>query len=182
MPIDSLMVPLGTPAPTFDLPTIDGGRVALDDLTARAVLVMFVCNHCPYVRHVEAELGRLAAEFADRDVAIVAVCSNDVESYPDDDVEHLRAQAARADWTFPYAVDETQEVARAYNAACTPDYFLYGPDRTLAYRGALDESSPRNGKPLTGELLREALEHVLAGEAVPEPHIPSMGCGIKWRA
>lgn len=181
MAVDSLMVPLGTPAPTFDLPTVDGGRVALDDLTERAVLVMFVCNHCPYVQHVEDELGRLAAEFADRDVAIVAICSNDAEAYPDDDADHLREQAARAGWTFPYAVDETQEVGRAYRAACTPDYFLYGPDRTLAYRGALDESSPRNGKPLTGELLRDALQRVLAGEAVPEPHIPSMGCSIKWR-
>ncbi len=181
MPIDSLMVPLGTPAPTFDLPTVDGGRVALDDLTARVLLVMFVCNHCPYVQHVEDELGRLAAEFANDDLAIVAICSNDVEAYPDDSPDHLREQAARAGWTFPYAVDETQEVARAYNAACTPDFFVYGPERTLAYRGALDESSPRNDKPLTGELLRGALEQVLAGAAVPEPHIPSMGCGIKWR-
>jgi peroxiredoxin len=182
MAVDSLMVPLGTRAPDFDLPTVDGGRVRLADLDATAVVVMFLCNHCPYVRHVEDGLGRLAADLADRDVAFVGICSNDADAYPDDAPAGLADQARRAAWSFPYAVDEEQTVGRAYRAACTPDFFVYGPDRTLAYRGAMDASSPGNDVPVTGERLRDAIEHVLAGEDVPEPHQPSMGCSIKWRA
>ncbi len=181
MAVDSLMVPLGTPAPDFDLPTAQGGRVALADLDATAVVVMFLCNHCPYVRHVEAGLAALVDEMAEHDVAFVGVCSNDAEAYPDDAPRGLVEQASRAGWTFPYAVDEDQSVGRAYRAACTPDFFVYGPDRTLAYRGAMDDASPGNDRPVTGEFLRAAIEHVLAGEDVPEPHTPSMGCSIKWR-
>ncbi len=181
MAVDSLMVPLGTPAPDFDLPTIDGGRVALDDIDATALVVMFLCNHCPYVRHVEQQLGRLVHDLADRDVAFVGICSNDAEAYPDDGPDGLRDQARRAGWSFPYAIDEDQSVGRAYNAACTPDFFLYGPARTLAYRGAMDGSTPGNDVPVTGDDLRAAIEKVLVGEEVPEPHRPSMGCSIKWR-
>ena len=181
MAVDSLMVPLGTPAPDFDLPTIDGGRVALDDIETTVLVVMFLCNHCPYVKHVENGIGALARDHADDDVAFVAICSNDPDAYPDDAPEGLRDQARRAGWTFPYAVDEDQSVGRAYHAACTPDFFVYGPDRTLAYRGAMDGASPGNDLPVDGTALRDAIHHVLAGEAVPEPHEPSMGCSIKWR-
>ncbi|HZN75677.1 MAG TPA: thioredoxin family protein [Micromonosporaceae bacterium] len=180
MAVSSFMVPLGTPAPDFALPALTGQKVRLDDFAAApALLVAFVCNHCPYVKHVESQLGKLLAEYPD--LAVVGVCANDADAYPEDRPEQLRAQAERAGWTFPYLVDDSQEVARAYSAACTPDFFLYDASRTLAYRGAFDESTPGNGKPLTGEFLRGAIDHVLAGEAVPEPHIPSIGCSIKWR-
>jgi peroxiredoxin len=174
------MVPIGTPAPDFALPDLTGATVRRDDLAAApALLVAFVCNHCPYVKHVEAAFGALVADFSD--LATVAICTNDAEAYPEDGPEHLAAQVERAGWKFPYLIDGAQEVGRAYQAACTPDFFLYDAQRRLAYRGAFDESTPGNGKPVTGELLRGAIEHVLAGRAVPEPHVPSMGCSIKWR-
>ena len=181
MAVGSQMVPVGTPAPDFDLPTVDGGRVARDELDATALVVMFLCNHCPYVRHVENGLGAVARDHAEADVAFVAICSNDPESHPEDAPDGLRDQALRAGWTFPYAVDEDQSVARAYEAACTPDFFVYGPDRALAYRGAMDGASPGNDLPVDGTALRRAIRHVLEGEPVPEPHEPSMGCSIKWR-
>ena len=178
MAVNSQMVPLGTPAPAFDLPTIDGGRVALAELGQPVVCVMFLCNHCPYVQHVEGELGRIASEFDD--VAFVAVCSNDPAAYPEDGPEGLREQADRAGWDFPYAVDADSRVGRAHQAACTPDFFVYGPGRELVYRGAMDASTPGNGEPNDGDDLREALRLALDGEPVPEPHRPSMGCSIKW--
>lgn len=178
MAVESQMVPLGTAAPDFDLPTIDGGRVALADLDAPVVLVVFACNHCPYVQHVEDELGRVAGEVDQVDV--VAICSNDATAYPDDGPAGLRAQAARAGWDFPYAIDADSAVGRAYNAACTPDFFVYGPERELVYRGAMDASSPGNDEPNDGRDLRAALRLALAGEPVPEPHRPSMGCSVKW--
>lgn len=178
MAVNSQMVPLGTPAPDFDLPTIDGGKVALADIDADVLCVMFLCNHCPYVKHVEDELGRVAHDFAD--VAFVAICSNDPEAYPEDGPEGLRDQAQRADWDFPYAIDGDSSVGKAYNAACTPDFFVYGPARELVYRGAMDAASPKNGEPNDGAALRSALEHARSGEPVPEPHRPSMGCSIKW--
>lgn len=181
MAVDSLMVPLGTTAPDFDLPTVQGDRIALADIDTTVLVVMFLCNHCPYVRHVERGLGELTAEFTGRDVTFVGICSNDAEGYPDDAPGPLAEQARRAGWDFPYAVDEDQTVGRRYQAACTPDFFVYGPERTLAYRGAMDDSTPGNDRPVTGQLLRRAIEHVLAGEDVPEPHTPSMGCSIKWR-
>jgi peroxiredoxin len=181
MAVSSLMVPLGTPAPEFALPDLTGTTVRLDDLgTAPALLVAFLCNHCPYVRHIEAELGRLLAGYPN--LAVVGVCTNDVEAYPDDRPDRLVTQARRAGWTFPYLLDTGQDVGRAYSAACTPDFFLYDGQRRLAYRGAFDQSTPGNGLPVTGDLLRAAVEHVLAGEPVPEPHRPSMGCSIKWRS
>jgi peroxiredoxin len=181
MAASSLMVPLGTPAHDFELPAADGTTVKLADLDGRALLVMFLCNHCPYVRHVEAELGKAVAEYAGRGVAAVGICSNDLDAYPDDGPAGMADQARRAGWEFPYLLDEDQQVAAAYRAMCTPDLFLYGADRRLAYRGAFDDSTPRNGQPVTGALLRGALDRVLAGEPVPEPHRPSMGCSLKWR-
>jgi peroxiredoxin len=181
MAVTSFMVPLGTPAPEFDLPSIDGDRVSLSDLKSTpATLIVFLSNHCPYVRRIEQGIGTLAADYLGQ-VTTVAICSNDVERYPDDDVAHMAEQAERAGFGFAYLWDESQEVAKAYRAACTPDFFLYDADRRLAYRGAFDESRPRNDMPVTGALLRSAIEHVLRGEPVPEPHVPSMGCGIKWK-
>ncbi len=178
--VSSLMVPIGMPAPDFALPDLAGMTHRRDDFaTAPALLVAFVCNHCPYVKHVETEFGKLLAGYPD--LAVVGICTNDAEAYPEDGPEYLAEQAARAGWSFPYLVDEAQDVGRAYQAACTPDFFLYDAGRRLAYRGAMDDSTPGNGRPVTGELLRSAIDNVLAGERVPEPHRPSMGCSIKWR-
>lgn len=179
MAVTSFMVPIGTPIPGFALPSLTGDIVRRDDLAGAPLLVAFVCNHCPYVKHVEQEFGRLVASFPG--LAVVGICTNDADAYPDDDAKHLAEQAQRAGWTFPYLIDEAQDAGRAFQAACTPDFFLYDAAGTLAYRGAMDDSTPGNGKPVTGALLRTAIEHVLAGEAVPEPHQPSMGCSIKWR-
>jgi peroxiredoxin len=180
MAVSSVMVPLGTPAPDFALPDLSGATVRRDDLAgADALLVAFLCNHCPYVRHVEAELGKLLAGYPT--LAVAGICTNDADAYPDDAAPALAEQARRAGWNFPYLVDTDQTVGRAYNAACTPDFFLYDAGLRLAYRGAFDESTPGNRKPVTGDLLRAAVEHVLAGRAVPEPHQPSLGCSIQWR-
>lgn len=182
MAVTSSMVPLGTPAPDFTLPAIDGRNVALSDLAdAPALLVAFLCNHCPYVRHVESSLGETLSEYAGRGLAVVGICTNDAAAYPDDSPERLAEQADRAGWSFPYLVDETQQVGREFGAECTPDFFLYDDKRKLAYRGAYDGSTPGNNVPLTGDLLQDAIERVLAGQPVPEPHRPSMGCSIKWR-
>jgi len=181
MTADPNHVAIGTPAPAFDLPTIEGGQVRSDDIAADVLVVAFLCNHCPYVKHVETTLGQLAGTYGADDVAFVGICSNDVTTHPDDGAEHLRGQAARAGWTFPYAIDESQDVASAYHAACTPDFFVFGRDRRLVYRGAMDESSPRNERPLTGDELRRAIDLTLAGEPVPDPHIPPLGCSINWK-
>jgi thiol-disulfide isomerase/thioredoxin len=175
------MVPLGTSAPPFALPSLDGKIINSDSLPAdRPLLVMFLSNHCPYVRHLERQLGSLVAEYAG-DVSAVAICSNDINNYPDDGPAGLAEQAQRAGFSFPYLLDETQQVALAYRAACTPDFFLYDAGRKLAYRGEFDESRPRNGLSVTGQSLRAALELVMAGQPVAEPQMPSLGCGIKWK-
>jgi peroxiredoxin len=180
MAVASLMVPVGTPAPDFSLHDVTGTTVNRDDLVgAPGLLVSFLCNHCPYVRHIESELGRLLSRYPD--LAVVGICTNDAEAYPEDRPEKLAEQARRAAWQFPYLLDVDQTVGRAYGAACTPDFFLYNAQRELAYRGAFDESTPGNGKPVTGALLAAAISHVLAGQPVPEPHRPSLGCSIKWR-
>ncbi len=182
MAIASRMVPLGTPAPDFALPDLDGRTVALADLAAApALLVAFLCNHCPYVKHVESTFGTLAAELSARGLAVVGVCSNDLGAYPEDGPAGMADQARRAGWEFPYLLDESQQVAVAYRAACTPDFFLYDADRRLGWRGQFDDSRPSTGGPVTGDTLRAAAEHVLAGRPVPEPHAPGMGCGIKWK-
>ncbi|WP_067458676.1 thioredoxin family protein [Actinomadura macra] len=182
MAIASFMVPLGSSIPAFRLPSVAGGTVSDEDFReAPALLVAFLSNHCPYVRRIEAGIGAVTAEYAAKGVVTVAIGSNDTVRYPDDDADHLREQAARAGFTFPYLLDETQETAHAYRAACTPDFFLYGGDRRLAYRGQFDGSRPKNDVPVDGSSLRAALDLVLAGEPVPEPHTPSLGCGIKWK-
>jgi peroxiredoxin len=183
MAVNSFMVPLGTPAPDFSLPRADGGGdVTLKDFAdAPALLVVFLCNHCPYVKHVESAFGAFASEYAGKGLATVGICPNDVASYPDDAAPHLVAQAKRAGFTFPYLVDESQQVALAYRAACTPDFFLYDAQRRLVYRGQFDGSRPRTGQVPTGASLRAAADLVLAGEPVPEPHDPSTGCSIKWK-
>ena len=181
MAASSLMVPLGTPAHDFELPSADGTPVKLAGLDGQALLVMFLCNHCPYVRHVERALGAMVAEYAERDVAAAGICSNDLGAYPEDGPDGMAEQARRAGFGFPYLLDESQQVAAAYRAMCTPDLFVYGADRRLAYRGAFDDSTPRNGQPVTGALLRGAHDLVLEGQPVPEPHRPSMGCSLKWR-
>ncbi|MGI8332831.1 thioredoxin family protein [Actinomadura scrupuli] len=182
MATNSFMVPLGTAAPEFTLPSIDGRKVSLSDFDgAPALLVIFLSNHCPYVRRIEAGLGSVTASYRERGLATVGVGSNDVVNYPDDDAAHLAEQAERAGFTFPYVIDETQRVAQAYKAACTPDFFLYDAQRRLAYRGEFDAARPRNDLPADGATLRAAIDLVLAGEPVPEPHTPSMGCGIKWK-
>ncbi|MEJ2577507.1 MAG: thioredoxin family protein [Kineosporiaceae bacterium] len=143
------------------------------------LLVAFTCNHCPYVRHVERGFSEVVHRYPG--LAVVAVCTNDADAYPEDAPAGLAEQAARAGWDFPYLVDASQEAGRAFGAACTPDFFLFDGDGRLAYRGALDESTPGTGKPVTGALLDDAIARVFAGEPVPEPHRPSLGCSIKWR-
>lgn len=181
MAVESREIPLGTSAPDFRLRSVGGETVTRDDLTGPALLVAFLCNHCPYVRHIEAAFGRLAESYASAGLSTVAISSNDVDAYPDDSPESLQAQADRAGWTFPYLVDDSQQVALAFGAACTPDLFVFDRDRQLAYHGAFDPSTPGNGLPVTGQLLRDALELVLGGKPVPEPHHPAMGCSLKWK-
>jgi peroxiredoxin len=178
----SSMVALDTPAPPFSLPEPRAGRrMSLDDLRGRkALLVMFICNHCPYVKHVRDELVRLGRDYAGKDLAIVAISANDATSYPDDAPEKIAEEAK--DYAFPYLYDETQDVARAYQAACTPDFFLYGPERRLLYRGQLDDSRPGNGVPVSGRDLRAAIDEALAGRRPSTSQKPSLGCNIKWRA
>lgn len=191
----STMVDLGTTAPEFALTdVVSGDTVTLDALYAggrRGLLVMFVCVHCPYVKHLEQELARIGADYLGSDgsgpIAIAAIQSNDTEQYPDDGPEGMREQAVRLGWVFPYLLDATQEVARAYQAACTPDFFLFDADRRLVYRGQLDESRPRRGDfgndmPVTGKDLRGALDAVVAGQTPSPEQRSSIGCNIKWRA
>ena len=177
----SVMVPLGTLAPAFELPDVRGGRVSLDSLAdARAVLVAFICNHCPFVKHIQSELARLPRDYASMGLAMVGICSNDPVAYPQDNLEAMKIEAASAGWTFAYLHDADQSVARAYRATCTPDFFLFDRERRLAYRGQLDASRPNNGLPVTGSDLRRAIDAVLKGQKVPGEQAPSIGCNIKW--
>ena len=184
MAVPSTMLALGTKAPDFELPNVVTGLpVGIRDFDGkRALLVMFICRHCPYVRHVRGELARLGRDFAESDLAIVAISSNDPAEYPEDAPESLAEEARQAGYAFPYLFDETQEIARAYTAACTPDFFLFDADRALVYRGQLDDSRPSNGLPVTGEDLRAAIDAVLSGGPVAQEQRASIGCGIKWRA
>lgn len=182
MAVTSTMLELGTRAPDFDLPTVTGGRVRSADFAgAPALLVVFLSNHCPYVRHVEKGFAELAREYQERGVAVVAIASNDVEAYPDDAPEALAAQAQRAGFDFPYAYDESQEVARAYRAACTPDFYVFDREQRLVYRGRMDEARPSTDAPVTGRDLRAALDATLEGRPVDSEQLPSMGCSIKWK-
>ncbi len=180
----SNMLPLGTKAPDFRLPdTVSGKEMTFADVKgARGTVVMFICNHCPYVKHVNDELVRLANDYLPKGIGFVAISSNDVENYPDDSPDKMREQALALGYPFPYLYDETQEVARAYDAACTPDFYLFDADDRLVYRGRLDDSRPGSDVPVTGKDLRAALDALLAGKPIPEPQYPSMGCNIKWKA
>jgi len=178
----STMLPLGTAAPRFQLPDPHGKRVSSDDFgNAPALLVVFMCNHCPYVKHIGPGLAELARQYHGRGVAIVGINSNDAESYPDDRPEKMADEVQRLGYTFPYLYDESQEVAKAYHAACTPDFFLFDRDRRLVYRGQFDDSRPNNGRPVTGVDLRAALDAVLEGRAITSDQKPSVGCNIKWK-
>jgi peroxiredoxin len=176
------MLPLGTRAPDFRLPDLDGRIVARDDLADRpALLVMFISNHCPYVRHVATEIARLGREYQPKGVAVVAINANDVEAYPDDSPARMAEFAAANGFSFPYLYDASQAVAAAYHAACTPDFFLFDADRRLVYRGQLDGARPSNEVPVDGRDLRAALDALLAGGVISATQIPSLGCNIKWR-
>ena len=182
MAVPSMMLDLGTTAPHFALPDTDGNLVDLNDFSdASALLVMFLCNHCPFVKHVRAELARIGREYQPRGVAVVAISSNDVDQYPADSPDLMREEKRAARYTFPYLYDEDQEVAKVYHAACTPDFFLFDRERRLVYRGQLDDSRPSNGLPVTGRDLRAALDAVLGGTPVATAQVPSIGCSIKWK-
>ncbi|MBA1148350.1 thioredoxin family protein [Ectothiorhodospiraceae bacterium WFHF3C12] len=179
---ESSMRPLGTPAPAFRLPDAEGREWSLADFgDARALVVAFICNHCPFVRHILPALADYARELAGRGGALVAINANDVEAYPQDAPEHMAALMAHYGHPFVYLFDASQSTARAYGAACTPDFFLFDAQRRLAYRGRFDGSSPGNDVPADGAALRAATDAVLAGEAVPGDQVPSIGCNIKWR-
>ncbi len=178
----STMLSLGTAAPDFALPNIDGGTVSLSDFKdAPALLVMFICNHCPFVKHIAAELAKLGSDYQAKGVAVVAINSNDVENYPDDAPAKMKEEAESQGYTFAYLYDETQEVAKAYHAACTPDFYVFDGHGKLAYRGQLDASRPENGIPVTGEDLRAALDAILASKPAANEQTPSIGCNIKWK-
>ncbi len=178
----STMLPLGTPAPDFSLPNIDGRTVSLADFRdAKALLVMFICNHCPFVKHVADELARLGRDYQAKGAAIVAISPNDVVAHPDDSPEKMKDEAKARGYTFPYLYDATQQVAQAYQAACTPDFFLFDASHKLAYRGQLDGSRPGNDVPVNGADLRTALDMVLAGKQVSAEQRASLGCNIKWK-
>lgn len=176
------MLALGTPAPHFALPDTTGRQVALSDFAdAPALLVMFICNHCPYVKHVRKELARLGREYQAKGVAVVAISSNDETQYPEDGPAMMAREAHAVGYTFPYLHDASQTVAQAYRAACTPDFFLFDKQRRLVYRGQMDDSRPGNTVPVTGADLRAALDAVLQGTPVPPLQKPSLGCNIKWK-
>jgi peroxiredoxin len=179
----SNMLALGTKAPDFSLTdTVSGATVSLDSLSGKkGLLVMFICRHCPYVKHVQEELAKLGKDYADKDLGIVAISANDPVSHPDDAPESLKDQADEQGFSFPYLFDESQEIAKAYSAACTPDFFLFDADRKLVYRGQLDDSRPDSGIPVTGKDLREAIENLLSDQPINSEQKPSIGCSIKWR-
>jgi peroxiredoxin len=180
---ESNMLPLGTLAPDFSLPdTVSGDEIALADIQSdRATVIMFICNHCPYVQHVNKELVKLAGDYQTQGVSFVAISSNDVEAYPEDSPERMKEVAAELGYPFPYLYDKDQSVARAYQAACTPDFYVFDDQMMLSYRGQLDGSRPRSDVPLTGEDVRAALDAILAGKPVPPEQRPSIGCNIKWK-
>jgi peroxiredoxin len=179
---ESTMLPLGTAAPSFTLEDVVSGKpISLDTFKGKkGLLVMFICQHCPFVKHVEDELGRIGQDYVPQGVGVLAISSNSIETHPQDDPDNMRQQVSRASFNFPYAFDATQEVAKSYTAACTPDFFLFDSDFKLAYRGQLDASRPGNDLPVNGADLRAALDKIVAGEAIDAEQKPSIGCNIKW--
>jgi peroxiredoxin len=179
----STMLPLGTKAPDFRLTDVVSGKtISLDTFAGKqALLVMFICRHCPFVKHVQAELAQIGKDYADAEVGIVAISANDAANYPDDAPEKLKEMATQLGFTFPFCYDESQDIAKAYTAACTPDFFVFDANRELVYRGQLDDSRPSNDKPVTGKDLRAALDAVLASKSVNPEQKPSIGCNIKWK-
>ena len=180
--VNSTMLPLGTAAPDFRLPDTNGKTVALADFKGRPLLVMFICNHCPYVKHIRSGLAQLGRDYQSRGAAIAAVSSNDVGGYPADSPAKMKEEAKDAGYTFPYLYDESQAVAKSYRAACTPDFFLFDKDHRLVYRGQFDDSRPGNGISVTGKDMRAALDAVLSGKIVTPNQKASIGCNIKWRS
>ena len=180
---ESTMIPLGTELPSFSLPdALGAGTVSSSDFGGRpALVVAFLCNHCPFVKHVRPGVAEFARDYRERGLAFVGIASNDAAAYPQDGPEGMREEAREAGYDFPYLFDETQEVARAFRAACTPEFYLFGPDGRLAYRGQFDGSRPSNDEPVTGQDLRRAADAVLAGRAPDAEQTPSIGCGIKWK-
>ena len=179
----STMLQLGTRAPDFSLVNVDGRTVARDDFAGRpALLVMFICNHCPFVKHIAEELARLARDYQSKNVGIVAINSNDVATHPEDSPERMVHEVEQRGYSFAYLFDEDQAVAKAYHAACTPDFYLFDAQQRLAYRGQLDDSRPQSGIPVTGRDLRAALDAVLSGQPISPQQRPSIGCNIKWRS
>ncbi len=175
------MVALGSSAPAFSLPDTDGRAVHLSDFDGKPLLVIFLCNHCPYVKHLANDLAQVTLKYVQKGVAVVGISSNDVVNYPEDSLPNMRVEKRNRGYAFPYLFDESQDVARAYSAACTPDFFLYDKDRRLVYRGQFDESRPGNGKAITGLDLTLAVEAVVAGKPPVATQKPSMGCNIKWK-
>ena len=179
---NSQMLALGTEAPRFSLPDADGKTWSITDAAgADAYLVMFICNHCPFVKHVRRELARLGDDYGSRNVAVVAINSNDFDAQPDDSPARMKEEALAWGYGFPYLVDRDQSVAKAFRAACTPDFYVFDRNRKLVYRGQLDASRPKNGKPVTGGDVRAALDAILSGKPIREGQTPSIGCNIKWR-
>jgi len=179
----SKMIPLGTKAPDFELPdTVSGKRLSLSELKSdKATVIMFICNHCPYVKHVQSGLVKLANDYIPKGVSFIAINSNDVKNYPDDSPESMKKVAKKLGYPFPYLFDDSQHVAKEYDAACTPDFYIFDKNLRLVYRGQMDDSRPGNGKPVTGKDIRKALDSVLSGNEVLEEQIPSIGCNIKWK-
>lgn len=180
----STMLELGTQAPDFQLPdTVSGQTISLDRFAGQtALLVIFMCTHCPFVQHVKDEIARIDRDYSDKGLGIVAISANSVETHPDDAPDKLKAMAQEMGFSFPFCYDETQETAKVYTAACTPDFFLFDRDRKLVYRGQLDDSRPGNDKPVNGKDLRSAIDAVLDGRPIEANQKPSMGCNIKWKA
>lgn len=180
--VNSTMLPLGTRAPNFTLPGSTGGTFSLEDFAGNPLLVMFICNHCPFVKHVRDDLVVLVKEYQAKGIAAVAINANDWNEYPDDAPEQMAREAKQYGYSFPYVYDESQKVARDFRAACTPDFYLLDGSHRLVYRGQMDDSRPGNGIPVTGRDLRDAMDALLSGKPVPGGQKPSIGCNIKWRA
>lgn len=177
----STMMELGTPAPSFKLPDLNGELLSDDQFINKPLLVMFICNHCPYVKHVIHKLASLVKDYQSQGVAVVAINSNDTVQYPDDAPQKMKAFAAEHNFSFPYLYDESQSVAKAYRAACTPDFYLFNAEHKLVYRGQMDDSRPSTGVPVTGRDLTAAVHNLVEGKPIFENQLPSMGCNIKWK-